>query len=327
MRVLITGGAGYIGSHTAKALAAAGFDVFVVDNLSTGHRWAVRWGSLLEGDLADRAFLSNIFGKHRFEAVIHFAALALVAESFQKPSAYFHNNVTNTLNLLDCMVEHGVSIIVFSSSCSTYGIPDALPVTEDQPQRPICPYGESKLAAERALYWYGKIYSRRWAALRYFNAAGADPDGELGEVHDPETHLIPIAIQTALGFRDHVDVLGYDHITTDGTAVRDYIHVCDLAKAHLNSLEYLLAGGESSAFNLGSGKGQSVQEIIHAVERLTERPVRVRKCGRRPGDPPELVADATRAAAFLRWRPQYSLDAIIQTALKWEQARNLAAQL
>jgi len=323
MRVLITGGAGYIGSQTAKTMAAAGFDVFVLDNLSTGHRWAVRWGPLLKGDLGDRAFLSGIFSDYKFDAVIHFAAFALVAESFRKPSAYFQNNVTNTLNLLDCMVEYGVPIIVFSSSCAIYGIPDRLPVTEDQAQRPICPYGDSKLAAERAIYWYGRAWPLRWATLRYFNAAGADPECELGEVHDPETHLIPIAIQTALGFREQIEVLGTDHATTDGTAVRDYVHVSDLASAHLDALEYLRAGGESSPFNLGTGSGYSVQEIIHAVERLTGLPVRIRKCGKREGDPPQLVADATRAATLLGWHPKYELDAIIQTALNWEQKKSL----
>jgi UDP-arabinose 4-epimerase len=326
MRVLITGGAGYIGSHTAKLLASAGHQVFALDNLSTGHRWAVRWGPLLEGDLADREFLSSAFRSHRFDAVIHFAALALVAESLQKPSEYFRNNVANTLNLLDCMVAHEVPFIVFSSTCATYGIPDTLPVTETHPQRPICPYGESKLCAERAFHWYGNAYSLRWASLRYFNAAGADPDGCVGEVHDNETHLIPLAIQAALGLRPHLDLFGVDHRTPDGTAVRDYIHVCDLASAHLTALAYLRNGGASSAFNLGSGRGQSVREIIRSVENITQLPVPVRECGKRPGDPPELVADAARARSVLGWHPQYCLDAIVETAYRWEQVKTLVAK-
>lgn len=318
MRVLVTGGAGYIGSHTCKALYQAGFEPVVFDNLSTGHRWAVRWGPVVKADLSNRSAIVSALQEYRVEAVIHFAASAYVGESIQNPRKYFNNNVVNTLNLLEAMLDAGVRYIVFSSSCATYGIPEHIPISEDHPQRPVSPYGESKLFVERALRWYGEAYGLRWVALRYFNAAGADPEGELGEVHNPETHLIPLAIQAALGRRPYLEIYGTDYPTPDGTAIRDYVHVTDLAKAHVLALTYLLNGGESTALNLGTGRGHSVREVVGAVERVSCRRVLVREGPRRPGDPPALVAEATRAKAVLGWEPGFrSLDAIVETAWHW----------
>ena len=322
MRVLVNGGAGYIGSQTSKLLMATGHEPVVLDNLSTGHRWAVRWGEYVEGDLADTAQVREALERHAIEAVIHFAASAYVGESMQNPRKYFHNNVTNTLKLLDAMLDAGVRYMVFSSSCATYGLPDRLPITEMEPQRPVNPYGESKLFVERVLRWYGEVYGLHWMALRYFNAAGADPDGEIGEIHDPETHLIPLVIQAALGQRSQLDVFGTDYPTADGTAVRDYIHVVDLARAHISALDHLSSGGDSMALNLGTGHGHSVKEVVQTVERVAQRPVPVREAPRRAGDPPALVADATRAAHVLGWTPGCSdLETVVATAWRWHESR------
>ena len=319
--VLVTGGAGYIGSHTCKALAGAGFEPVVLDNLSFGHPWAVRWGPLVEGDLGDRDLITRTIGRHRVKAVIHFAAYAYVGESMRVPERYFRNNVINTLNLLESVQRTGVSRVVFSSTCATYGLPERVPIAEDQPQHPVNPYGESKLFVERALGWLGTAHGLGWAALRYFNAAGADPDGELGEAHDPETHLVPNAILAALGRAPALEIFGTDYDTPDGTAVRDYVHVTDLADAHVRALEHLLGGGESMAINLGTGRGHSVREVLDAVERIAGTPVPSRAAPRRPGDPPRLVADAARAAAVLGWRPRLSdLDSIVGTAWRWHAA-------
>ena len=318
MRVLVTGGAGYIGSHTAKALARAGHIPIVLDNLSAGHRWAVQWGPLIEGDLADIDMLRQALRENRIEAVMHFAASLLVGESVHEPRKYFWNNVVNTLRLLDAMVDAEVKTIVFSSSAATYGEPEKTPIPENHPTRPINPYGETKLAMERALFWYGMAYRLKWVALRYFNAAGADPDGDLGEEHVPETHLIPLVIQAALGQRASVEIYGTDYPTPDGTAVRDYIHIADLADAHVQALEYLVAGGESLALNLGTGKGHSVREVVAAVGRVSPRPVPAREGPRRAGDPPVLVADPTRAHAVLSWHPTHPrLDEIVRSAWNW----------
>lgn len=317
-RILVTGGAGYIGSHTAKLLKASGFEPVVLDNLSTGHRRAVKWGPLIEHDLSDPAAIRNILTIQRIGAVIHFAANAYVGESMRDPRKYFRNNVVSTLNLLEGMLDAGVKHIVFSSSCATYGIPEAVPIQEDQPQRPVNPYGESKLFIERALHWYAKAYGFCWMALRYFNAAGADPDGELGEWHDPETHLIPLAMRAALDDREPVEIYGIDYPTPDGTAVRDYIHVTDLADAHLLALRHLISGGSCAALNLGTGRGHSVREVIAAVEKASGRRVITRLAGRRAGDPPALVADAAKAEAILGWKPRYSaLKTITETAWNW----------
>ena len=321
MRILVTGGAGYIGSHTAKALARAGHDPVVLDNLGHGHRSAVRWGPLIEMDLADRDGLRAVFQKHRFEAVIHFAAFIAVGESMRAPDDYFRNNFVNTMNLLDAMREQGVGRIVFSSTAAVYGNPQQPLITEDHPTLPLNPYGESKRMVERLLDWYGKAYGLQWTALRYFNASGADPDGETGEMHHPETHLIPLAVAAAHGDAPELQVFGNDYDTSDGTAIRDYIHVTDLAAAHVKALERLSRGGENCALNLGTGRGHTVQEVITAVERAGGRKVPARICPRRAGDAPVLVADASRAYRELGWSPSHSsLDQIVKTAWRWYAA-------
>ncbi|MCZ6771089.1 MAG: UDP-glucose 4-epimerase GalE [Proteobacteria bacterium] len=320
MRVLITGGAGYVGSHACKALSASGFEPVAFDDLRRGNRWAVRWGPLIERDLAERSSISDAIREHSVEAVMHFAAYAYVGESMENPALYFRNNVVNSLNLLDAMVETGVRHIVVSSSCAVYGAPDEVPITERTPLRPINPYGESKAMLERLLSWYGHCHDLSWTALRYFNAAGADPDSEIGEWHDPEPHLIPIVIEAALGMRPHVSIYGTDYDTPDGTAVRDYVHVSDLADAHVLALECLLGGGESSALNLGTGCGASVREIIEAVARVAAHRPNVLEGPRRQGDPHTLVADPSLAREKLGWTPTLSdLDVIARTALDWRE--------
>jgi UDP-arabinose 4-epimerase len=327
MQILITGGAGYIGSHTAKRLAQAGYEPVVLDNLRHGHRWAVRWGPFVEIDLNDREGLARVFRNYRIAAVIHFAAFAYVSESMREPAEYFRNNVVNTLNLLDAMRESGIGRIVFSSTCATYGEPREIPIPENHPQQPVNPYGESKLMVERLLAWYGQAYGLGWTALRYFNAAGADPDSEIGEVHDPETHLIPRAIAAAMGDLPALDLFGTDYDTPDGTAVRDYIHVTDLADAHLKALLRLNQGGHSTAFNLGTGCGHSVWEVISMVEQVSRRKVPVNKCPRRAGDPSLLVANPARACRELGWTPRFSgLRQIIETAWQWQLSRNRNAK-
>jgi UDP-arabinose 4-epimerase len=322
MNILITGGAGYIGSHVAKAAARAGHVPIALDNLTYGHEWAVRWGPLECGELADREWLRGVFSRYRIDAVMHFAANALVAESTSDPRKYFHNNAVSTLILLDAMLEAGVGTLVFSSTCATYGNPVRIPMDEAHPQAPINPYGESKLFVEKVLRWYGEAYGLRWIALRYFNAAGADPEGEIGEDHDPETHLIPLVIQAALGRRPYVELYGTDYPTPDGSAVRDYIHVMDLADAHMRGLEYLLEGRESRVFNLGTGKGHSVSDVIEAVAQVSGRKIPVRETTRRRGDPATLVADASEAVARLAWRPAYpDLRGIVAHAWSWHASR------
>jgi UDP-arabinose 4-epimerase len=316
--ILVTGGAGYIGSHTCKALAAAGYTPVVIDDLSAGHEWAVKWGPLVVADIADRAQVSQTIKKYDVQAVIHFAAHAYVGESVQQPRKYFNNNVTKALALLDTLLECGIASVVFSSSCATYGIPEQLPITEDHPQRPINPYGDSKLFVERILHWYESAYGMRHMILRYFNAAGADPDGEIGEQHTPETHLIPLVIASALGVNPAVEIFGTDYDTADGTAVRDYVHVCDLATAHINALNHLLAGRPSASVNLGTGRGHSIREVVAAVEAVSRRSVPVVNGQRRPGDPPALISDPRFGQSLLAWTPMKSeLDTIVQTAWAW----------
>jgi len=318
MRVAVVGGAGYIGSHAAKALARAGHEPVVFDNLSTGHREAVRWGPLHEVDIRDRASLSAAFAAIRPEAVMHFAALAYVGDSMRDPLAYYDTNVAGTLSLLEAMQAVDCRLIVFSSSCATYGIPERLPITEATPQRPTNPYGETKLACERLLHWSGIAHDLRWMALRYFNAAGADADGEIGETHEPEPHLIPLALRAAAGTGTPLRVMGTDYPTPDGTAMRDYVHVSDLASAHVLALEHLARGGASQAVNLGTGKPNSVLEVIRTVEAVTGRRVPHEMADRRPGDPPELWADAGLARSLLGWAPRYpSLDQMVETAWAW----------
>lgn len=315
--VLVTGGAGYIGSHTAEALAARGFLPVTYDNFIYGNRHAVQWGPLVEGDIRDRSKLIDTIRQYDISAVLHFAAFAYVGESVKNPQLYFDNNVTGSLILLDAMLEAGVRHIVFSSSCATYGVPQHIPITEDTPQLPVNPYGETKLMIERALRWYGAAYPITWTALRYFNAAGADPEGRIGELHDPETHLIPLILRAA-SQRTPVDIYGDDYPTPDGTCIRDYIHVADLADAHVLALDYLLRGGGSLAMNLGTGRGYSIREVIQSAQSVTQREVPCRVAPRRPGDPAVLVASAQRAQDVLGWRPRYSaLESILATAWAW----------
>jgi len=319
--VLVTGGAGYIGSHACKALAQAGYRPVAYDNLVYGHRWAVRWGPLEEGDITDRPRLDKVIARYRPSAIMHFAAYAYVGESVQNPGKYYRNNVTGALCLLEAGRDHGIGRFIFSSTCATYGVPTAIPIGEDQPQAPINPYGSSKLMVERMLQDFGQAHGLRYAALRYFNAAGADPDGEIGEVHDPETHLIPLVIQAVLGQRDHVDIYGVDYPTADGACIRDYIHVTDLAAAHVKALDYLERGEASVALNLGTGRGYSVREVIAAVAEVAGRPVPAREAARRPGDPPILIADPRRGMAILDWHPVHSgLKDIIATAWRWHNS-------
>ncbi len=328
--ILVTGGAGSVGSHACKALARAGYRPITYDSLINGHPEAVRWGPLVEADLADADRVTDTLKRFEVAAVLHFAAFAYVGESVAQPGLYFRNNVANTLTLLEAMRTSAVRHIVFSSTCATYGIPDRVPIPESAPQRPVNPYGESKLMVERMLHWYGGAHGFTHAVLRYFNAAGADPEGEIGEDHRPETHLIPLVLQAALGERAQIDVLGTDYPTSDGTAVRDYIHVQDLAEAHVKALDLLLKGGLSITVNLGTGAGHSVREVIAAAERVTGRRVPRREAPRRFGDPPVLVADPARAGELLGWKPKLSdLDTILKTAWAWHsrgtQARQSAA--
>jgi UDP-glucose-4-epimerase GalE len=316
--ILVTGGAGYIGSHAAKALARAGYRPVTYDNLVYGNHWAVQWGPFVEGDIGDRALLLDTFERYQIEAVMHFAAFAYVGESMTKPGLYFENNVTKSLVLLDAMATARIRPMVFSSTCATYGTPEASPITEDMPQRPVNPYGETKLMVERALHWYGKAHGLASVALRYFNAAGADAEGDIGESHLPETHLIPLILDAALGRRAAIDIYGTDYPTQDGSCVRDYIHVADLADAHVLALDHLLAGGASAAVNLGTGRAYSVREVIAAAERVTGKRVPRREMPRRAGDPPVLVADSSRARSLLGWQPHRSdLETIIRTAWTW----------
>jgi UDP-glucose-4-epimerase GalE len=323
--VLVTGGAGYIGSHACKALSRAGYLPVAYDNLSHGHSEAVRWGPLVVGDLADEPLLADTMRDFGVIAVMHFAASTFVGESTEKPELYFRNNAINSFRLLDCMTQLGVKRIVFSSTCATYGLPETVPIDETTPQHPVNPYGESKLMVERALHWHGAAHGLSHVALRYFNAAGADRDCEIGEDHSPETHLIPLILEAALGRRSQIEIFGTDYPTPDGTAIRDYIHVEDLAEAHVKALTYLEQGGANVALNLGTGRGYSVREVITAAERITQRRVPRRETARRPGDPPALVADPRRARAVLGWQPTCAgLDTILTTSWAWHR-RDLAA--
>lgn len=320
--VLITGGAGYVGSHTCKALAAGGYLPISLDNLVYGHPWAVQWGPLIQGDIADSLVLDQIFTDYRPRAVIHFAAYAYVGESVEHPAKYYQNNVAGSISLLEAMRRHGCRDIIFSSSCSTYGMPLQIPIPDNHPQIPINPYGRTKFMMEQIIQDYGSAYGIRYAILRYFNAAGADPEGQIGEDHAPETHLIPLLLQTVLGQRSHTDVYGTDYDTADGTAIRDYIHVTDLAGAHILALKHLAQSGQSLCANLGTGQGHSVMEVIHAVEQVTGRHVTYRLAGRRPGDPPKLVAKVGSAATLLGWKPQHTdIHSTISTAWNWHASQ------
>jgi UDP-glucose 4-epimerase len=319
MRILITGGAGYIGSHAVKRFLDRGHEVWVYDNLCFGHRAAVPAARLVVGDLTELHRLDQLLVEQRIEAVIHFAAFAFVGESVAEPAKYYVNNLVNTINLMESLRRHGVSRFVFSSTAATYGNPDKSPITEDMAQNPINPYGQTKLAVEKALGDYARAYSWAFAALRYFNASGASPDGSIGEDHQPETHLIPLVIQAAMGQRPSIEIFGTDYPTPDGTCIRDYIHVDDLADAHLLALENLKPAGEL-IYNLGIGRGYSVREVIRAVEEVTGKKVPVKEGPRRPGDPAVLIASSAKIQKELGWRPRYTdINAIVETAWSWHK--------
>lgn len=333
IEILVTGGAGYIGSHAVLALLEGGYRVVVLDNLVYGHLDLIdqlaqlpgHQGRLrfITGDISDRPLLDQIFTQHQIKAVLHFAAYAYVGESVQNPAKYYRNNVFGTLTLLEAMVQAQVQLLVFSSTCATYGLPQHLPITESHTQTPINPYGSSKLMVERILQDFDQAYGLRSVCFRYFNAAGADPWGRLGEDHDPETHLIPLVLFTALGRRSSLSIFGNDYPTPDRTCIRDYIHVTDLAEAHVLGLEYLLAGGKSDVFNLGNGRGFSVREVIEQAIVITGRPIPVIEAPRRPGDPHTLVGSSTKASNILGWQPRYGqLKLILTHAWQWHQFRH-----
>lgn len=317
-KVLVVGGAGYIGSHMVKCLLRAGYKPLVLDNLSTGYRDAVIDAEFVEGDLADLDFLNKLFKKHAIAAVMHFASYIRVGESTKKPEIYYRNNVANTLNLLEAMKLHGLDQFIFSSTAAVYGEPKTSLIKEDHPRLPMNPYGRSKWMIEEILRDYSDAYGLKFVSLRYFNAAGADPDGELGERHEPETHLIPLVLQVASGRLDKINIYGDDYDTPDGTAIRDYVHVADLCEAHLLALQYLEGHGKSRAFNLGANHGCSVLEVLSAAEKITGKTIPVTYQGRRPGDVKQLVADVSLAKNVLAWQSQYGLDEIISHAWQWE---------
>ena len=324
--ILVTGGAGYIGSHAVLALQQAGYEVVVFDNLVFGHQElvdSVLKVELIEGDTSDRALLDQVFASRSIAAVMHFAAYTFVGESVTDPAKYYRNNFIGTLTLLEAMLAAGVDKFVFSSTCATYGMPQEIPIPEHHPQQPINPYGMSKLMVEQVLQDFDRAYNLRSVRFRYFNAAGADPQGRLGEDHQPETHLIPLVLLTALGQRESVSIFGTDYPTPDGTCIRDYIHVSDLAQAHVLGLEYLLRGGETAAFNLGNGNGFSVKQVIDMATQVTGRTIPVVECPRRAGDPPALLGSSDRAKQLLGWQPEYAdLEQIITHAWHWHQRRH-----
>jgi UDP-glucose 4-epimerase len=327
--VLVTGGAGYIGSHAVLALKQAGYPVIVLDNLVYGHKdlaEQVLQVDLVCGDISDRALLAKVFADYGIQAVMHFAAYAYVGESVTNPAKYYRNNVAGTLTMLETMVEAGIKTMVFSSTCATYGNPEQLPIPETHPQNPINPYGMTKLMVEAILADFDRAYDLRSVRFRYFNAAGADPAGRLGEDHSPETHLIPLVLLTALGQRENISIFGTDYDTPDGTCIRDYIHVTDLAQAHVQGLEYLLAGGSTEVFNLGNGSGFSVREVIAAGEAVSGRSISVVESPRRPGDPAALIGSAAKAQKILGWQPEYpEIEVIMKHAWEWHQKRHSGA--
>ncbi|MCP4130478.1 MAG: UDP-glucose 4-epimerase GalE [bacterium] len=317
--VLIVGGAGYIGSHLNKELSKR-HQTVVYDSLVYGYRDFVKWGDFILGDLADTEQLRLVFEKYPIKAVMHFAAFTYVGESVNDPGKYYHNNVANTLNLLSVMREYNVDCFIFSSTAATFGNPVEIPISETHPQNPINPYGRSKLMIENILSDFSLAYGLKYTSLRYFNAAGADPEGEIGEKHDPETHLIPLVLDAAIGKRENIEVFGTDYNTPDGTGVRDYIHVTDLANAHILALEYLLNGGSSQVFNLGNGNGYSVKEVIDAARAITGKKITTVETDRREGDPGVLIAGAARAKELLGWKPEYGdIETIIETAWNWHK--------
>jgi len=323
MAILVVGGAGYIGSHAARVLRQNGYEVIIFDNLSTGHRFLANGFELIVGDMADREKLLPVM--RRADAIMYFAAHAYVGESVENPRKYFNNNVQAGLRFLDTAIDAGVPHFVFSSSCAVYGVPSAIPITEDTPRQPINPYGVSKLFFENALEAYGRAYGLHYASLRYFNAAGADESGQIGELHNPETHLIPLALAAASGTGPELEVFGSDYPTPDGTCVRDYVHVSDIAEAHVLALRCLMSGKTQMAVNLGTGQGYSIKQVMNSVQEVTGRTIPWREQARRPGDPPVLVADPTHAYRLMGWKPRRSLREIVSTAWNWMRASNTLA--
>ncbi|MDR0291565.1 MAG: UDP-glucose 4-epimerase GalE [Elusimicrobium sp.] len=319
--ILVVGGAGYIGSHTAKVLEEKGYAPVIYDNLSKGHKKAVRGYAFIKGDLGDKKRLAKVFAQHKIDAVMHFAAFTEVGESVQNPSKYYENNFCKVINLLDAMRETDIKYFVFSSTAATFGEPVTQYVDENHPQKPINPYGSSKLMVETALKDYDAAYGLKSVCLRYFNACGAHPSGKIGESHLNESHLIPLVFQAALGKRDNIKVFGTDYPTTDGTCVRDYVHVCDLAAAHIAALEKMIETGKSGQYNLGTGSGYSVKQIIDMVKKVTGLEIKIEYAQRRAGDPAVLVASSEKAQKILGWKPQYDLENIIKTVYKWEKKR------
>jgi UDP-glucose 4-epimerase len=320
MNILVTGGAGYIGSHCCKELSKKGFNPITIDNLVYGHKNFAKWGEFFQGDVGDPAHLKECFGRYKIDAVMHFAAYAYVGESVEDPLKYYENNLGNTIALLHAVLEHDVKHFVFSSTCATYGNPEKTPLDEEHPQNPINPYGKTKRMIEEILADYQAAYGLNYISLRYFNAAGADPDAEVGEDHNPETHLIPLVLDVAAGKRKTIKVFGTDYATPDGTCIRDYIHVTDLAQAHILALQHLMGGADSNAYNLGNGQGFSVLEVIEHARKITAKDIAVENSDRRPGDPPVLIASNEKAVKELGWKPQYAdLDDIIATAWNWHK--------
>jgi UDP-glucose 4-epimerase len=318
--ILVTGGAGYIGSHVVKELRRREYRPLVYDNVSTGHRWATRQNELVEGDLGNQGHVQEILHKEKPVAVMHFAASAVVGESVERPELYFRNNVINSFNLLEAMLTCEVKYFIFSSSAAVYGNPHQVPIVEDHPLSPVNPYGEGKVFVERALRWYEQAHGLRFISLRYFNAAGADPEGELGEAHNPETHLIPRILDVALGKRSFIEIYGVDYDTPDGTCIRDYIHVIDLAQAHILALEALLSGATSHVYNVGNQRGFSVKEVLDVARAVTDHPIPVHESSRRQGDPSVLVASSERIKKELGWKPKYDdLKVIVETAWRWHR--------
>ena len=320
--ILIVGGAGYIGAHINKQLNINGYDTLVFDNLSYGHEDFVKWGTFECGDLNNIQDIRRIFQKYHITAVMHFASFTYVGESVEDPQKYYSNNVCNTLNLIRVMLEFNVRKLVFSSTCATYGDPVEIPITEQHPQNPISPYGRGKLMVENILSDYSSAYDLNYVSLRYFNAAGADPDSEIGELHNPETHLIPLILDAASGERDNIKIFGTDYNTPDGTCIRDYVHVTDLADAHVKALEYLENGGKSDYFNLGNGNGFSVREVIAEARKITGKKIVTVEDERRPGDPPVLVGSSEKIRRTLNWQPKYNdISLIIKTAWNWHESQ------
>lgn len=323
--ILIVGGAGYIGSHINKELNKQGYKTVIFDSLVKGHKEAIKWGELFEGDLGNIEDIRGVFKKYQIEAVLHFAAFIEVGESVKDPQKYYKNNVANTLNLFQVMLENDVKKIIFSSTAATFGNPQYSPIDEKHPQDPINPYGQAKLMVEKILADYDLAYGLKYVALRYFNACGADLDGEIGENHSPESHLIPLILDAALGKREDIKIFGTDYPTADGTCIRDYIHVTDLAEAHILALKKLMDGGDSDRFNLGNGSGFSVKQVIEVAKKVTGVDFKVTEVERRAGDPPELIADSKKAKEILKWEPKYfDLETIISSAWNWHKKLNNA---